>query len=122
MAAATLSHCCLDGVTFCFWRAKWHARFGGRLDSTTFAGAQRISPKVDVMIFFIELPARSPSLEGNANDHALYYFGSHPIAMASCDERLQALLEERKTWATKGVNIDGYDGKEEKLPSMSVNT
>jgi hypothetical protein len=37
--------------------------------------------------------------------------------MASCDERLQALLEERKTWATKGVNIDGYeinaDGKEE---------
>jgi hypothetical protein len=29
--------------------------------------------------------------------------------MASCNERLQALLEERKTWATKGVNIDGYE-------------
>ena len=39
--------------------------------------------------------------------------------MAACDERLQALLEERKTWATKGVNIDGYEinaaGKEETI-------
>ena len=39
--------------------------------------------------------------------------------MAACNERLQALLEECKTWATKGVNIDGYEinaaGKEERI-------